>query len=125
MPVKPRRSSSAIKPSTREIQQANQVVDGSSTLNTHPGTLSLSSTDELGIPVSVIFSVSSDRLRLSYDGENSYLTNADLRIDNLVFRKFTSSRGQAVKVELTLTDITSQTPRTEKFYSTAVLRNSY
>ena len=53
------------------------------------------------------------------------LSSAQTSASNLVFRRIPTGRSEGVKIELTLTSGAGSVARSENFYATAVLRDSY
>lgn len=53
------------------------------------------------------------------------LTDRNIEVNSLVFRRIPLPIGEAVKIEMTITDVRSQIPRTEHFYNTVILRGAY
>ena len=109
----------------REIRLANTIASAS-VFNAHPGHLILTTIDQNGDPATIEFYLSNDTLMIKEGvAMAASSTPASIRADNLVFRQINTSHSKAVRVELTLTDYRSHTPRSEKFYALAVLRGSY
>ncbi|MDO8594048.1 MAG: prepilin-type N-terminal cleavage/methylation domain-containing protein [bacterium] len=110
----------------REIRDANGVDDAGSVLGTHPGKLLLNTTTLAGAPRTVEFSLSAGQLLLKENGVvTGFLTSSSTSLSSLIFRKITSVRSKGVKIEMTMQSGTSTAARSENFYSTAVLRDSY
>ncbi len=110
----------------REVRNANAIDDAGSTFGATPGKLLLNSTDVSGIARTVEFSVVNGSLSLKESGVvTGVLTSSSTAVTSLVFRKITTARSKGVKIEMTLTSGTSTSARTENFYITAVLRDSY
>ena len=113
----------AIERIGREVRGAESVNTGSSTLGAHPGRLVLEGLDDAGSPRTVEFYLSDGRLILKENGADvGPLTQADAVITNLVFRYFSGASSAGVRTEMTLESGTSTSYRSEKFYSTAVIR---
>jgi len=110
---------------TRLIQNASSVDAGASTFNTHPGKLVLA-VPNVGAGTDIFeISTSSARITLRKNGgANEDLTGKKISVSNLLFRNITTTKGSAVRVEITLT-ATSPIMRSETFTTTAVLRGSY
>lgn len=54
------------------------------------------------------------------------LTSSDLTVTNLIFRQITaSSTSKAIKIEMTIRGSSGNYQKTENFYNTAILRESY
>ena len=110
----------------REIRDASGIDDAGSTFGSHPGKLLLSTTDVSGTARTVEFSLSSGLLKLAENRVTTgFLTSTSTTISNLVFRKITTARSKGVKIEMTMQSGTTTAFRSENFYVTAVLRDSY
>ncbi len=119
-------AASSLDRMTREIRDASAITDSGSTFDANPGELLLSTTDASSTPRTVDFYLSNGQLMLKENGSVSGgLTGVKTTVANLVFRKITTARSKGVKIELTLTSGTGMNAKTESFYSTAVLRDSY
>ena len=110
---------------TREIRNAQSVNGASSIFNTHPGRLSLTTLNALGLPTTIEFSLTSTTLQVTEGSSVSNLTPKNVDVTNLVFRPFNSTNSQGIKVELELSAAQGRATRTEMFYTGAVLRGSY
>ena len=121
-----REAGNALERVVREVRGAESINEAESTLGTHPGELSLVSTDSVGAPHTVDFYLDEGKLSLKENGAvTGLLTSAKSTITDLVFRKIDSAHSQGVKIEMTLQAGGGSEARTEHFYATAVLRNSY
>lgn len=110
----------------REVRGANNIADAGSVFGVHPGRLRLNTTTAAGGTRTVEFSVSGGALLLTEDGAAlGALTSSTTNVSSIVFRKITTARSQGVKIEMTLTAGSDAAARSENFYATAVLRNSY
>ena len=110
----------------REIRDANGIQDAGSTFGAHPGRLYLTTTNSAGTARTVEFYLSNGQLLLREDGSaTGALTSANVTISNLIFRKISTVRSKGVKIEMRLQSGTGQNARSEDFYTTAVLRDSY
>lgn len=107
---------------TREMRDAS-VISGSSVFGSHPGTLSLSGSDGSETEHTVSFSVASNGVRVTENGVTGTLTTNEVIVNNLVFRKITTTVGEGVKIELTLTTANGHIV-TAKFYDTVLLRGN-
>jgi len=106
---------------TREVRNASGVQTGQSIFGSSPGRLYLSS----GVDT-VDFYISEGMLMINKNGAfEGPLTSPDVSIIDLVFNYSTTTRSEFVTVNMTLQSGTSTKMRTEKFYSTIVLRGSY
>lgn len=110
----------------REIRDGSSIDDAGSILSVHPGKLLLNSTDVSGLPQTVEFSLENGQLKFKENAvATGFLTSAKTSISNLVFRKISTARSKGVKIEMTMQSGTSTAARSENFYATAVLRDSY
>ncbi|MEK9171924.1 MAG: hypothetical protein AAB782_01670 [Patescibacteria group bacterium] len=107
----------------REVRQAESVNVSLSTLGSNPGRLVLEGTDTGGSPRTVEFSLSSGTLMFSENGvELGAITQTDARVSNLVFYRFSGPNSEGIRTEITIESGTSTHYRSEKFYSSAILR---
>ena len=110
----------------REVRDANDIDDAGSVFGAHPGKLLLQSTTVLGSPRTVEFSLDGGKLSLKENGSvTGLLTSQNTTISSLVFRKISTTRSKGVKIEMTMQSGSGPSLRTENFYTTAVLRDSY
>lgn len=110
----------------RVTRDANDISDAGSVFGAHPGRLRLNTTTATGAARAVEFSVNGGALTLIEDGTVAgFLTSSTTNVSNLVFRKITTARSKGVKIEMTLTAGSGAAARSENFYTTAVLRDSY
>ncbi|MDO8569948.1 MAG: prepilin-type N-terminal cleavage/methylation domain-containing protein [bacterium] len=108
---------------TRELRQAESINVGLSTLNSNPGRLVLESTDDIGTPRTVEFYLFEDRILLKENGVDiGALTQMDARVSNLIFYRFSDPNSEGIRTEMTIESGTSTHYRSEKFYSSALLR---
>ncbi len=109
----------------RETRQAKSL-DPASILGNNPGRLLLNTTDDVGVATTRDFYLFLGTLMVKEgSGQAASTTAKNVTVDNLVFRQINTANSSAVKIEMTLTAKRGATARTEKFYSTAVLRGSY
>ncbi|OHA90871.1 MAG: hypothetical protein A2665_00040 [Candidatus Zambryskibacteria bacterium RIFCSPHIGHO2_01_FULL_46_30] len=108
---------------TRELRQADSVNVSLSTLDSNPGQLVLEGTDETGSPRTVEFYLSLGRLFLKENGVDvGALSQSDAQVSRLIFQRFSSLNAEGIRIEITLESGTSTHYRSEKFYSSAILR---
>lgn len=109
----------------REIRQANSVDLGQSTFGSSPGRLVLNTT--IGGTATTMQFYLQNGVVLVKQGSAAAATSTSpsVQATSLIFRYLTTSRSQAVRVELTLAKANGVGARTETFYTTAVLRGSY
>ena len=108
---------------TRELRQAESVNVSLSTLDSNPGKLVLEGIDETGSPRTVEFYLSLGRLFLKENGVDvGTLSQSDTQVSILIFRHFAGPNSEGIRIEMTLESGTSTYYRSEKFYSSAILR---
>ena len=113
----------ALERVSRELRAAVSIDIVSSVFDTDPGILVLDSTDEDGNPRTIKFSLSSGAIYLEEDGVIiGPVTQADARVNDLIFRRFTSGVLEGARVELTLESGTSTSYRVNNFYSSSIIR---
>lgn len=107
---------------SREIKQADSVDSVSSVFGTSPGSLYISTT-ESGTTYTRSFAVSGGEIVLSQNGTvvGSLTSSNNVTINSLIFYRIVTSRGDAIRVVLTVSD-TSSSPRSVTFYNTINLR---
>jgi len=111
---------------TRDIRNAESVSAGSSTFDTNPGTLTLSTLDSDGSPTTIQFAVISGAIHVTEGGTDlGPLTTGNTTITNLVFRYATTTRSELVKIELTLEAGSGDSQRIESFQTSTIVRGSY
>ncbi|MFA7315587.1 MAG: hypothetical protein WC059_02175 [Candidatus Paceibacterota bacterium] len=111
---------------SREVRQATSVDVTSSVLGSSLGVLQLNTTDTAGYVTTSKFIIENGLLNMYTGGSLvGSLSGAHVSITNLIFRKITTTEGEAIKIELTIQNSTSKTLRTENFYNTIVLRGTY
>lgn len=111
---------------SREIRQAKSIDLINSTFGTSPGVLQLNTTDSSGNAQTVKFIVESNKINLYVN--NTYvgvILNYNISVSSLIFRRISTSQGDAVKIELTLQDTPGHTTKLEKFYDTVTVRGNY
>ena len=108
---------------TRELRQAESVNVSLSTLDSNPGKLVLEGIDETGSPRTVEFYLSLGRLFLKENGVDvGTLSQSDTQVSSLIFQRFAGPNAEGIRIEMTLESGTSTYYRSEKFYSSAILR---
>lgn len=108
---------------TRELRQAESVNVSLSTLDSNPGKLVLEGTDETGSPRTTEFYLSLGRLLFKENGVDvGALSRSDARVSSLIFRRFAGPNAEGIRIEITIESGTSTHYRSEKFYSSALLR---
>lgn len=118
--------STSIERIAREIRQATSVDIVNSTLGSSPGVLQLNSVDSSGNTVLIKFSVSNGALNLYEAGTLvGNILGQNITVNSLIFRRISTTNGEAVKIEMRLTDSTSKNSESANFYDTIILRGRY
>lgn len=107
---------------TREVRDASDIT-ASSVFDVHPGTLSLTGTDEEGDPTAVSFSVSGGVVQINDNGTVGNLSTSEVVVNSLIFKEVNTSIGEGVKVELSLTTANGYIV-SAPFYTTVILRDN-
>jgi prepilin-type N-terminal cleavage/methylation domain-containing protein len=109
----------------RDIRNATSVDTNQSILGSHPGVLVLNGTDVNGNSHVVKFYLSTSTLHVVDNSvDQGALTETGTKVTNLVFTLINTTKSSAVRIQMTLESGTSTYYRSEKFYSTAILRGS-
>lgn len=110
---------------TREIRGAEGLASGS-VFDANSGVLNLNTKDELGNPLVLSFYVSDQTAVLSENGGVAVpITGSFVEVNSLVFRHYTASSSEAVRIELSLSEAFRGVTTTEKFYDSGIIRSSY
>ncbi len=119
-------ASIALERIVRDIRNSTSVDNANSTFNSSPGVLSLNSEDSAGNPLTLRFSVLNSQIRVSENGiDIGPLSPSRARITRLVFIPITTSRSEAIKIEMTVEAGQDANYKSRVFYASAVLRSSY
>lgn len=113
---------------SREIRIANDIDISRSILGVNFGKIYLNTVDfDTGSLKTVEFFSSGGALIMVQNGLlQDYLTSSSTEVSNLVFREIISSTtSKAIKIEMELTVRNAGFEKSEKFYTTAILKNSY
>jgi len=113
---------------SREIQLANNIDISRSILSVSPGKIYLNTVDfDTGSLKTVEFFVSGGAIAIVKNGLlEEYLTSSSTEVLTLVFREIVSSTtSKAIKIEMDLRARKGGFEKSEKFYTTAILKNSY
>ncbi|MDO8728803.1 MAG: prepilin-type N-terminal cleavage/methylation domain-containing protein [bacterium] len=107
----------------RELRQAESINVSLSILNENPGRLLLEGIDDMGTPRTVEFYLFEDRILFKENGiDIGALTQMDAQVSNLTFYRFFGPNSEGIRTEMTIESGTSTHYRSEKFYSSALLR---
>jgi prepilin-type N-terminal cleavage/methylation domain-containing protein len=111
---------------TREVREATSVDSVNSIFNSNPGALSVNQVDQNNNTSNVIFRVNNRRLSMVRDGQNTgELLPLGVGVSSLVFVSINNASSKAVKIEMELTGNYGSVVKTQKYYSTVILRGSY
>lgn len=111
---------------SKEIHNAKSVDIIQSLFGVNPGKLVINSIDTNGDTRVVEFFLQEGVLKINENGIYSgQLTASSTFISNLVFRHIHEQKADAVKIEMQLTSGEGEFVRTENFYNTVILRDSY
>ncbi len=109
----------------REIRLAESVNTTSSVFGTSPGDLVLHSTDTNGNARTVEFFVTGNTIHLKENGtDQGAINQSDARVTNLVFTLISGTNSTAIRTQMTLESGTTTSLRSDKFYTTNILRSS-
>jgi len=115
-----RNAVAVLERTVREVRDANSVDLVGSTFDTHPGTVVLNVTGG-----SRTVYAENGRVFIEEGGDPVALTQTGAFVDSLIFTYATTTSGEAVQVELTLSTSRGNSTTTATFHSGAVLRGSY
>lgn len=105
-----------------EIRKAKSIDDVLSLFNNPNGKLSLNMVNGDKTTFFLDFGI----LKIENNGLiEGNLSSDDTFISNLVFKKINNTKGQAVKIEITIKDKENNFTKSENFYMTTVLQGSY
>lgn len=115
----------AVEQMTREIRKAS-AVNATSVLGTSPGKLVLNTTDDAGNPATMEFFLIGEAIYQRFNGGiYNPLTASSTAVTSLIFRELSNGRTKAARTEIIVQSGEGVAFRSEKFYTTAVLRGSY
>ena len=110
----------------REVRAAHTVDTISSVFSINPSTLVLDTTDTIGNPEQVEFSVISGRLELERNTASlGFLTPQEITIDEFILDRIVTPQSEAIKVSLLLSGTRGLVTVSETFNTTVILRGSY
>ena len=118
---------SAFSRFSRDIRRATSVDTVNSTLGASSGKLVLNMKKSDGTNDVTTFYLSDDaKVKISQNGTfEGDITQDNLAVSNLTFRKFSVASTTAIRVEMTLAPDASTTVPALNFYGTYVMRGSY
>ena len=107
---------------TREVRQAKNI----DVANSSSDSLQLNSTNISGDSQVVKFTSESGKLNLYQDSSLiGNLLPENINMTSLIFRRITTAKGEAVKIEMTLQYSVGKNTKYENFYNTIILRGEY
>ena len=111
---------------SRDIRRATSIDAVNSVLGTPTGKLVLLMKKADGTNDSATYYLSQSRVKLDENGVTiGDVTQKNMAISNLTFKKFGSATTTAIRVEMTLAPAASSSVPALNFYGTYVLRGSY
>jgi type II secretory pathway pseudopilin PulG len=117
---------SGIERMVRDLRSATLINDAGSTFGANPGVLNMDIVDpDTSASSTVQFYLSGTALVRRLGGAVQILTASTTEVTSLVFRKLTTAKSQAIRMEMTLRSGRGVSQKTENFYDTVVLRGSY
>lgn len=117
---------SAFSRFSRDIRRATSIDTIQSTLDASSGKLALNMKKSDGTNDVLVFYLSDQKVKINQNGVyTGDITQDNLAVSNLTFRKFSIASTTAIRVEMTLAPDASTTVPAINFYGTYVLRGSY
>jgi Tfp pilus assembly protein FimT len=111
---------------SRDIRRASSIDTINSSFGSPTGKLILFMKKSDGTNDSVSYYVSNGKVETDANGVFSGdVTQANMTVSNLTFKKFINASSTAIRVEMTLAPSASTSVPALNFYSTYVLRGSY
>ena len=118
-------ASASLERMAREIRAADSIIIGSSSLDSHPGILTLQKTGTSGTET-VQFYLEGNTLKVQENSSSEgALTRKEVSVTNLVFRQVIAMSSEGVHIEMTLSSIQGNSSKTEQFSTFVIMRNSY
>lgn len=111
----------------REIRYS-YGYDAVSIFNSNPGRLKLNTHDSLGNETTVDFYLNAGKLMVSEGGGTAVeLTSSGVQVSSLIFKTANSAtaKSKSIKIEMQINGTQGVHQRTEKFYDSTILRESY
>ncbi len=117
---------SAFSRFSRDIRRATSIDTVQSTLGASSGKLVLNLRELDGTINTLTFYLSDSQVKIRENSvEMGDITQKNMNVSNLTFRKFEAGTTTAIRVEMTLAPDASTTVPALNFYGTYVLRGSY
>lgn len=118
-------ASASLERMVREIRVADNIIIGSSSLDSHPGILTLQKTGAAGIETVQFYLVGGVLKVQENSSPEGALTRKEVVVTNLVFKQIISTASEGVRIEMTLSSIQGNSSKTEQFSTFVIMRNSY
>ena len=107
---------------TRDIRKATSITLGQSTFGTHPGVLTLFTTDTVNSTTTRLY-INNGVLSVDVNGVYSGpLSLVQTPVTNLVFTRLTSTTSEAVKIDMTVEYPFGSTTKTKQYHTTVILK---
>lgn len=104
----------------RDIHAASSIDTSNSTFNTSPGVLTVTTS-----ATTTKFYVTNGEMRIDVNGSFiGPLSMSSAKVTSLIFKNLTTSKSQAVKIDMTVDGTVGSVTRTKKFHTTIILKNS-
>lgn len=117
---------SAFSRFSRDIRRATTIDTVQSILGASGGRLVLNLRETNGSNSTLSFYLSEGRVKIAENGVyTGDITQDNMAVSNLTFRRFSAASTTAVRIEMTLAPDASTTVPALNFYGTYVLRGSY
>jgi len=111
---------------TSVVRSSNNIDFGYSTFNSSAGVLTLNANLPNNAPYIAKFYVEEGVVKLDTNGVfEGQLTSSSTRVVSLMFRYITTLVSKAIRTEITLTTNVNGVDKSENYYTTTILKNSY
>lgn len=111
---------------TREIKNAQSIDMGVSQFGVSSSILKLNTTDTVGAPMTVQFSLSGGDLHVWENGaDKGQLNSVRTTVDAFVLRLIANGNSVTVKIDLFVSGTRGPTTKQEIFYNSATTRDAY
>jgi Tfp pilus assembly protein PilW len=120
-----RSATESLERMTRDIRNATTVTIAESTLDAHPGVLTIVATQGTNSTTTKFYTDASGKVKVDVNG--SYigpLTTSKVTVTDLKFRLLTTTVSKAVKIEITLRGVYGTITQTRSYNATVVLKGS-
>jgi len=119
-------ATTALERVVREVRKAESVDLGQSTLGSHPGRLTLNTTDSLGAATTVEFYIENGLLKIKEGGvAKGQLIPSSAQVTNLIFNNISTTASEAMRTTMQVSAQRGNAQNERVFYTTTILRGSY